>query len=96
MRNLRIRFTPEATGLLSKIYPENKKLIKAAIKELRQDPHSGNDLEEELSGFKSYKIKRYRILYKMNEEENVIEVYYIGHRRDVYEQFRRLINLHNS
>ena len=92
MRTLRIRFTPEAAGLLSKIHPENKKLIKAAIEELRQDPHSGSDLEEELSGFNSYKIKRYRILYKMNEEENVIEVYYIGHRRDVYEQFRCLLN----
>ena len=92
MRNLRIRFTPEAARLLSKIYPENKKLIKAAIEELRQDPHSGDDLEEELSGFKSYKIKRYRILYKINEEENVIEVYYIGHRKDVYEQFRRLLD----
>jgi mRNA interferase RelE/StbE len=92
MRNLRIRFTPEAARLLSKIHPENKKLIKAAIKELRQDPHSGDDLEEELSGFKSYKIKRYRILYKINEEENVIEVYYIGHRIDVYEQFRRLLD----
>ncbi len=92
MRNLRIRFTPEAAKLLSKIHPENKKLIKAAIKELRQDPHSGDDLEEELSGFKSYKIKRYRILYKINEEENVIEVYYIGHRIDVYEQFRRLLD----
>lgn len=92
MRNLRIRFTPEAARLLSIIHPENKKLIKAAIKEIRQDPHSGDDLEEELSGFKSYKIKRYRILYKINEEENVIEVYYIGHRRDVYEQFRRLLD----
>ena len=92
MRNLRIRFTPEAARLLLKIHPENKKLIKAAIKEIRQDPHSGDDLEEELSGFKSYKIKRYRILYKINEEENVIEVYYIGHRRDVYEQFRRLLD----
>ena len=92
MRTLRIRFTPEAAGLLSKIHPENKKLIKAAIEELRQDPHSGSYLEEELSGFNSYKIKRYRILYKMNEEENVIEVYYIGHRRDVYEQFRCLLN----
>ena len=92
MRNLRIRFTPEAARLLSIIHPENKKLIKAAIKEIRQDPHSGDDLEEELSGFKSYKIKRYRILYKINEEENVIEVYYIGHRKDVYEQFRRLLD----
>ncbi len=92
MRNLRIRFTPEAAELLSRFHPENKKLIKAAIKELRQDPHSGGDLQEELSDFKSYKSNRYRILYRLNEEENVIEIYYVGHRRDVYDQFRLLLN----
>ena len=92
MRNLRIRFTPEAAGSLSKFHPENKKLIKAAIKELRRDPHLGDDLQEELSGFKSYKLKRYRILYRVNEEKNFIEIYYVGHRSDVYEQFRLLLN----
>lgn len=92
MRNLQVRFTPEAAELLSRFHPENKKLIKAAIKELCQDPYSGGDLQEELSGFKSYKSKRYRILYRLNEGENVIEIYYIGHRRDVYDQFRLLLN----
>jgi mRNA interferase RelE/StbE len=92
MRNLQIKFTPEAARLFSKFHPENERLIKAAIKELRQDAHSGDDLQEELSGFKSYKLKRYRILYRINEEENVIEVYYVGHRKDVYEQFRLLLN----
>lgn len=92
MRNLRVRFTPEAGALLAKFHPENKKQIKAAIKELRQDPDAGGDLQEELSGFKSYKSKRYRIIYKLNEAENVIEIYYVGHRRDVYDQFRRLLN----
>ena len=92
MRHLRIRFTPEAAELLSRFHPESKKLIKEAIKELRQDPYSGGNLQEELSGFKSYKSKRYRILYRFNEEENVIEIYYVGHRRDVYDQFRLLLN----
>jgi mRNA interferase RelE/StbE len=92
MINLRIRFTPEAAKLLSAFHPENKKLIKAALKDLRNDPHLGDDLQEELSGFKSYKIKRYRILYNINEEENAIQVYYIAHRKDVYEQFRILLN----
>ena len=93
MINLRVRFTPEAAGLISKFHPENKKLIKAAIKELRRDPHLGDDLQEELSGFKSYKLKRYRILYRVNEEEeNFLEIYYVGHRSDVYEQFRLLLN----
>jgi len=92
MRRLRVRFTYEAAELLSKFHPENKKLIKAAIKELQQDPNAGGDLQEELSGFKSYKSKRYRIIYKLNEEERVIEIYYVGHRRDVYDQFRILLN----
>ena len=92
MTSLRVRFTYEAAELLSKFHPENKKLIKAAIKELQQDPDAGRDLQEELSGFKSYKSKRYRIIYKLNEEERVIEVYYVGHRRDVYDQFRILLN----
>ncbi len=92
MKKLKIRFTPEAARLLSKLHPENRKLIKAALNELRKNPFLGDDLQEEMSSFKSYKSKRYRTLYRINEDENVIEVYYIGHRRDVYDQFRLLLN----
>ena len=92
MKGLRIRLTPEAARLLSKLHPESKKLITSALQELRQAPYSGHDLQEELSGFQSYRSKRYRILYRVNEEEQVIEVYYIGHRKDIYEQFKRLLN----
>ena len=92
MIDFKIRFTPEAAGLFSKLHPENKKLIKFALNELRQSPYSGHNLQEELSGFKSYRSKRYRILYKVNEDEHIIEVYFIGHRKDIYEQFRRLLN----
>jgi mRNA-degrading endonuclease RelE of RelBE toxin-antitoxin system len=97
MKELRVKFTPEAAKLLKNIHPESKKLIKAALIELRQNPFLGDDLQEELSEFKSYKSKRYRILYNLNEDENTIQVYYIGHRRDVYDQFRILLNkLQNS
>ncbi len=92
MISYKIRFTPEAAGLFSKLHPENKILIKAALQHLLRTPYSGHDLQEELYGFKSYRTKRYRILYKVNEEEQAIEIYYIGHRKDVYEQFRRLLN----
>ena len=92
MKSSKIRFTPEAARLFSKLHPENKKLIKSALQELRQAPYSGQDLEEELSGFKSFKSKRYRIVYKVNEEEHSVEVYFIGHRKDIYEQFKRLLN----
>ena len=92
MKNIRLKFTLEAARLLAKLHPEAKKFIKASLEELRQNPYLGDDLQQELSSFKSYKIKRYRILYDINEEEGVIRVYYVGHRRDVYEQFRDLLN----
>lgn len=92
MISYKIRFTPEAAGLFSKLHPENKILIKAALQQLLRTPYSGHDLQEELFDFKSYRTKRYRILYKVNEEEQAIEIYYIGHRKNVYEQFRRLLN----
>ncbi|MBA3018681.1 MAG: type II toxin-antitoxin system RelE/ParE family toxin [Proteobacteria bacterium] len=90
--NFKITFTPEAVALLSKLHPESKKLIRSALKELSQNPDSGDDLQGELSGFKSCKPKRYRILYKIDEENRLIQVYYVGHRKDVYEQFRLLLN----
>lgn len=92
MKNIRLKFTLEAARLLAILHPEAKKLIKASLEELRQNSYLGDDLQQELSGFKSYKIKRYRVLYDINEEEEVIQVYYVGHRRDVYEQFRDLLN----
>ena len=91
MKKWKIQFTPESARLLSKIHPENKRLIKKAIVELRQNPHNGKDLQEELYGFKSLRIKNYRIIYNLKDKEYLLRVYYIGQRRDVYEQFRQLL-----
>jgi len=91
MKKWKVRFTLESSRLLSKLHPENKKLIKQALTELRLNPHMGKDLQEELSGFKSLRLKQYRIIYHINEEKFLIEIYHIGRRRDIYEQFKRLL-----
>jgi mRNA-degrading endonuclease RelE of RelBE toxin-antitoxin system len=91
MKKWKMRFTPESSRLLSKLHPENKKLVKQALTELGQNPHSGKDLQEELSGFKSLRLKQYRIISNINEERNFIQIYHIGRRRDIYEQFKRLL-----
>jgi mRNA interferase RelE/StbE len=92
MKDFRIQFTPEAAKLIAKLHPDNKKLIKEGIKLLRQNPYVRGDLQEELSDFKSYKLKRYRVIYKIIEEQKTIHIYYVGHRSDVYEQFQILLN----
>lgn len=92
MIRYKIRFTPEAAGLLTKLHPDNKKMIKKELKILQKNPDTGGDLQEELSGFKTCRIKRYRIIYKINEEQKEIQIFHIGHRSDVYEQFQILLN----
>ena len=91
MRKWKLRFTPEAVRLLSKIHPENRKYIKKALKELRQNPYTGKDLQEELFGFNSLRIKKYRIIYDIREDEYLLRIYYIGQRSDVYQQFRQML-----
>jgi len=86
-----VRFTPEAARLVSKLHPETKKLLRSAIERLRANPFLGDELQEKLVGFSSYKPGRYRILYKFDEDRNVIDVCYVGHRRDVYDQFLLLL-----
>ena len=86
-----MRFTPESAALLPKLHPENKKPIKQALVELQQNPHTGKDLQGELSGFKSLRLKHYRIIYNIDGDKSLIQIYHIGRRRDVYEQLKRLL-----
>jgi mRNA interferase RelE/StbE len=92
MKTWRLRFTPEASRLVSSLHPEIKKQIKKALNDLSENPYAGKDLQEELSGFKTQRLKQYRIIYDVNENQKSIRVYYVGRRRDVYEQFRRLVS----
>jgi mRNA interferase RelE/StbE len=87
MKDWRLRFTPEASRLVSSLHPE----IKKALNDLRENPYAGKDLQEELSGFKTQRLKQYRIIYGVNENQKSIQVYYVDRRRDVYEQFRQLV-----
>jgi mRNA-degrading endonuclease RelE of RelBE toxin-antitoxin system len=91
MKKWKMRFTPEVSRLVAKLHPENKRQLKQALNELRLNPFTGKDLQEELFGFKSLRLKKYRVIYTVSEEANYIEIYYIGRRSDVYEQFRRLL-----
>lgn len=92
MMHYRLRFTPEAAQGIARLHPEVKRLVKDAVDELRQNPYLGDDLQDELAGFKSFKPKRYRILYTVDDEKKCVEIFYVGHRRDVYENFRRILN----
>ena len=70
---------------IKKLHPYLKPIVKEKIERISANPHLGKLLEKELSGYLSFRAKRYRIIYKV--EEKTIEIHYIGRRRDIYEIF---------
>ena len=92
MKSYRVRFTPEAARLVAKLHPDVKRLIRGAIDNLKKDPFKGEELVGEFSGYRSFKPGRYRIVYRVNDKEDHIEVYHAGHRRDIYETLRALLS----
>ncbi len=91
MKSYHLRFTPEAARLIAKLAPEVKRLIRSAIDDLRKDPYKGSELVGEFAGYRYLKPRRYRVIYRVNEEESFLEIYHVGHRRDVYETLRTLL-----
>ncbi len=54
------------------------------------DPHSGKALTEELSGLRSYRVSRYRIVYRLVQERQ-IELVAVGPRERIYEDTYRIL-----
>lgn len=93
MRNFGLRMTPTAMGLQANLHPDIKKSIRVALKEIVMAPYSGKALQAELDRYSSYRTRRYRIIYRVNESEQYIEVIHIGHRRDVYAHLRSILQI---
>lgn len=72
--------------------PEIKKGIKQVIELLKQNPYSGKMLQKELMGFRSIAFKRYRIIYKILTEKNILRIYAVGARKNIYINFSRSLS----
>ncbi|MGH7433314.1 MAG: type II toxin-antitoxin system RelE family toxin [Candidatus Methylomirabilales bacterium] len=52
-------------------------------------PH--HPLAFELTGFRSLRVSRYRVIYRVQEADRTIEIHLVGARRDIYEVFRQFL-----
>ncbi|MBI4744740.1 MAG: hypothetical protein HY776_08015 [Actinobacteria bacterium] len=58
------------------------------------NPESGKYLRNELAGLQSYKVGRFRIIYR--KSLNIIELISIGPRKNIYQETARLIKRKRS
>ena len=76
---------------IRKLHPQIKPNVKSKIKELQENPFTGKWLEKELSGYLSIQAKRFRVIYKIRDNDQTVEIHYVGHRKDIYELFKAAI-----
>ncbi len=83
----RLIYSETSRNQIRKLHPHLKPIVKEKVERLSAEPYLGRMLEKELSGYRSFRAKRYRIIYMLNEDTQTIEIHYIGHRKDIYEIF---------
>ncbi len=87
MADYRLLYSKTSRNQIAKFHLEIKSIIRSRLDSLPKEPYTGKKLERKLSGYWSLRAKRFRIIYKLREDVKVIEVHYVGHRKDIYELF---------
>ena len=78
----------KARDFLRKIYQKDAKRIIKKVNSIIDDPRH---YLETLVKIKSYKLRigNYRALIDLNENNNILSVVLIGHRKDIYKYVQR-------
>jgi len=88
-RPRRLRVSKQLRTLIRQLHPELKRKVHAALDEILRDPAAGKTLVAELSGLRSLRVGRMRIIYR--EAGPHVELIALGPRRQIYADTLRLL-----
>jgi mRNA interferase RelE/StbE len=82
---------PKVAEAIRHLPPDIKRAIRAALRALANNPSVGEPLEEELAGYWKYRVRRYRIIYRVIRPGKVLRILAVGERRSIYEEAAELL-----
>ena len=82
----------EIVTLIRGLHPIIKSQIRKGFEDIVEDPFTGKLLKEELHGLMSYRVKRYRIIYRLVSDKKQLEIVAIGPRKNIYEETFKIIS----
>ena len=85
-----LRIPDSVAELVRNTHPHVRKKIRSALKIILTDPHEGKALKDELKGIRSFRVSRFRIIYRISRK-NEIEIIAIGPRERIYEETLRIL-----
>jgi len=86
----RLRVPPHLEELIRGLHPELKRKVRAALDVIRADASAGKELRDDLAGLRSFRLGRFRIVYRLGPRR-LIELIALGPRRSIYEETLRLV-----
>lgn len=86
----RLRVPEDVARLLRGLHPELKRKIRQALRTVQADPQAGKPLREELAGLRSYRVSRFRVVYRI-AGPTAIDIIAVGPRRSIYEDTLRFV-----
>lgn len=79
----------ELASLIRGMHPSLKKKVRAFLEIILPDPTSGKMLRDDPAGLRSFKLGRFRVVYRVSRTE--VQVVAIGPRSRIYEETSRLV-----
>ncbi|MEK7223917.1 MAG: type II toxin-antitoxin system RelE/ParE family toxin [Pseudomonadota bacterium] len=86
----KLRIPDEVAGLIRSLHPHLKLKIRASLQAILSDPHAGKALKDELAGLWSFRVSRFRIVYRISGGRK-IGIVAIGPRERIYRETFLLI-----
>ena len=91
MVRYRVSVPPHVADVLTHLPPALKRDAKQTLRILSEDPHAGEPLERELHGLWKYRIRAFRLVYRINAEQRLIQVMGVGPRGTIYDVIRAIV-----
>ena len=86
----RLRVPSHLQELIRGLHPDLKRKVRAALDVISADPLAGKELRDNLAGLRSFRLGRFRIIYRFGPRR-LIELVALGPRRVIYEETLRLL-----
>ena len=87
---IKLRVPGEIVAFIRGCHPKLKRKIRAGLQHIVNEPEIGKSLKDELEGLKSYRISRFRAIYRISSKKTIYIVA-VGPRKKIYEETYRII-----
>jgi mRNA interferase RelE/StbE len=87
----KLRVPDEIAALIRSMHPDLIRKIRGSLQTILSEPFAGKALRDELSGLRSFRVSRFRIIYRISKKQ-LIEVVTIGPRDRIYEETFRIVS----